>query len=415
MTQPLPARPGNSVDDIDTPALVVDLDPFERNLDLMANAVRGAGVALRPHAKSHKCPDIARAQIERGAVGICCQKVGEADAFVTAGIRDVLVTNEIVGAAKLARLAALAHRANVGVLVDDAANVRHLGAAARAAGVTLDALVEIDVGAHRCGVLPGAPAVELAQAIARTPALRFRGIHAYHGAAQHLRAPEERRAAIALASQARGGNEGRDRGRRHRLSGRHRRRHRHVAARARQRRVHRNPARLVHLHGCRLPPQCARAGPAPLRAEPVRACVRDERAGARARGRRRGIEGLRFRFGPAAGVRRARTRVRQGIGRAWRAGRLARDRPAGSSATGCGSSPAIAIRRSTCTTGSSACAARVSSACGPLPREARLVESSGRQGHDPPRRAQHRGKTRVAVVGDRQGAVEPERSQRGAD
>jgi D-serine deaminase-like pyridoxal phosphate-dependent protein len=208
MTQPLPARPGNSVDDIDTPALVVDLDPFERNLDLMANAVRGAGVALRPHAKSHKCPDIAHAQIERGAVGICCQKVSEADAFVTAGIRDVLVTNEIVGAAKLARLAALADRANVGVLVDDAANVRHLGAAARAAGVTLDALVEIDVGAHRCGVLPGAPAVELAQAIARTPALRFRGIHAYHGAAQHLRAPEERRAAIALAAQVAGETKG---------------------------------------------------------------------------------------------------------------------------------------------------------------------------------------------------------------
>jgi D-serine deaminase-like pyridoxal phosphate-dependent protein len=113
----------------------------------------------------------------------------------------VLVTNEIVGAAKLARLAALAHRARVGVLVDDAANVRHLGAAARAAGVTLDALVEIDVGAHRCGVLPGALAVDLAQSIARTPALRLRGIHAYHGAAQHLRAPEERRAAIALAAQ----------------------------------------------------------------------------------------------------------------------------------------------------------------------------------------------------------------------
>jgi D-serine deaminase-like pyridoxal phosphate-dependent protein len=109
MTQPLPARPGDSVEDIDTPALVVDLDPFERNLELMANAVRGSGVALRPHAKSHKCPDIARAQIERGAVGICCQKVGEAQAFVAAGIGDVLVTNEIVGAAKLVR-AALATR-----------------------------------------------------------------------------------------------------------------------------------------------------------------------------------------------------------------------------------------------------------------------------------------------------------------
>jgi len=196
-----PARPGDSVDDIDTPALVADLDTLERNLDLMANAVRGAGVALRPHAKSHKCPDIARAQIERGAVGICCQKVGEAEAFVAAGIRDVLVTNEIVGAAKLERLARLASSARIGVLADDAANVRHIGAAARAAGVAIDVLVEVDVGANRCGTMPGAPAVAVAQVIARTPGLSLRGIHAYHGAAQHLRSPEERRAAIAHAAQ----------------------------------------------------------------------------------------------------------------------------------------------------------------------------------------------------------------------
>jgi D-serine deaminase-like pyridoxal phosphate-dependent protein len=199
--QTIPARVGDSVDDIDTPALVVDLDALERNLDLMAGATRGAGVALRPHAKSHKCPAIAELQMERGAVGVCCQKVGEAEAFVAAGIRDVLVTNEIVGAPKLARLAALAKSARIGVLVDDAANVRHLGAAAKAAGASLDVLVEVDVGAGRCGVAPGAPAVALAQLIARTPPLAFRGLHAYHGAAQHLRAPEARRAAIARAAE----------------------------------------------------------------------------------------------------------------------------------------------------------------------------------------------------------------------
>jgi D-serine deaminase-like pyridoxal phosphate-dependent protein len=198
--QRIPARVGDAVDDVDTPALVVDLDAFERNLDLMANAAHGAGIALRPHAKSHKCPAIAELQVERGAAGICCQKVGEAEAFVAAGIRDVLVTNEIVGVAKLARLAALAHEATVGVLVDDAAAVGHLAAAAKTAGVTLDALVEIDVGAHRCGVAPGADAVALAERIARAPWLRFRGIHAYHGAAQHLRSPEARRAAIAAAA-----------------------------------------------------------------------------------------------------------------------------------------------------------------------------------------------------------------------
>ena len=198
--QAVPARPGDSVDDVDTPALIVDLDAFERNLDLMTNAVHAAGVALRPHAKSHKCPDIAFAQIERGAVGICCQKVGEAEAFVAAGIRDVLVTNEIVGERKLARLAAMAKKAKIGVLADDADSIRHIGVAARAAGVTIDVLVEIDVGARRCGAAPGAPAAALAELAARTPGVSFRGVQAYQGAAQHLRKPEERREAIATAA-----------------------------------------------------------------------------------------------------------------------------------------------------------------------------------------------------------------------
>jgi len=198
--QAAPAGPGDRRDAIDTPALVVDLDALERNLDLMAHAVRGAGIALRPHAKSHKCVPIAKAQIDRGAVGICCQKVGEAEAFVAGGIRDVLVTNEIVGAVKLARLAALARQARIGVLADDAANVAALGAAAVTAGAILDVFVEIEVGARRCGIAPGAPAAALARTIAATPGLRFRGLHAYHGAAQHLRTPEERQAAIAEAT-----------------------------------------------------------------------------------------------------------------------------------------------------------------------------------------------------------------------
>jgi len=197
-----PARAGDPVAAIDTPALVVDLDAFERNLDLMANAVRGSGLALRPHAKSHKCVEIAQAQVERGAIGICCQKVAEAEVFVAAGVRDVLVTNEIVGTGKLRRLATLAHRATLGVLVDDAGNVAELSAAAAGAGTTLDVLVEVDVGAHRCGVPPGEPVAQLAVAIAAAPGLRLRGIHAYHGAAQHLRTPAERRDAIAGAVRA---------------------------------------------------------------------------------------------------------------------------------------------------------------------------------------------------------------------
>src|SRR4029079_16898220 len=192
---------GDILDDVDTPALIVELDALERNIAAMAAAVEDRGMRLRPHAKSHKSPDIARRQIAAGAVGICCQKVGEAEAFVAAGVTDVLITNEIVGTAKLARLALLSRNASLGVLVDDRANVAALAAAMRAAGASIDVLVEVDVGAHRCGVLPGAPALELARAIAGGSGLRFAGLHAYQGAAQHLRRPAERRAAIARAAE----------------------------------------------------------------------------------------------------------------------------------------------------------------------------------------------------------------------
>jgi D-serine deaminase-like pyridoxal phosphate-dependent protein len=198
--QRVPARAGDPVAAIETPALVVDLDPFERNLDRMADATKG--LRLRPHAKSHKCATIASAQLARGAVGICCQKTDEAAAFVEAGVPDVLVTNEVVAPAKLARLAGLARNATVGVLVDAPQAVDALSHAACDAGVMLDAYIEVDVGAHRCGVAPGEAAVELATRIARSPRLRFRGLQAYQGAAQHVRDPQERSAAIARATSA---------------------------------------------------------------------------------------------------------------------------------------------------------------------------------------------------------------------
>jgi D-serine deaminase-like pyridoxal phosphate-dependent protein len=198
--QRLPAHPGDPVSSIETPALVVDLDAFERNLRRMADATKG--IRLRPHAKSHKCVTIARAQVARGAVGICCQKTDEAIAFVEGGIGDVLVTNEVVAPAKLARLAALARSATVGVLVDAADIVPRVAQAAAHEQVTMDVYVEIDVGARRCGVAAGEPAVALARAVAASPGLRFRGLHAYQGAAQHLRDPAERRTAIAAAADA---------------------------------------------------------------------------------------------------------------------------------------------------------------------------------------------------------------------
>ncbi|WP_427912943.1 DSD1 family PLP-dependent enzyme [Ramlibacter sp. MMS24-I3-19] len=194
------ARTGDAVTAIDTPALVLDLDAFERNLQRMAQALAGSDVRLRPHAKSHKCPEIARRQMAHGAVGICCQKVSEAAVFVEAGIPDVLVTNQVVGDAKVRRLAELARRARIGVLADDAAQVRAYAAAARATGVELDVYVEVDVGAGRCGVAPGEEAARLAAQVADSAALRFAGLQCYHGPAQHLRRPEERRAAIAAAA-----------------------------------------------------------------------------------------------------------------------------------------------------------------------------------------------------------------------
>jgi 3-hydroxy-D-aspartate aldolase len=194
-----PATVGMLFAEVDTPALVIDLDAFERNLRRMAQFVAGAGVRLRAHAKTHKSPIIAARQVALGAVGVCCQKVSEAEVMVEGGIGDVLVSNEVAGAAKLDRLAALARRARIGVCVDDAANVAELEAAAAKAGVALDVLVEIDVGARRCGLAPGEPAARLAELVARSPHLRFAGLQAYHGSAQHVREAEARRDAIAKA------------------------------------------------------------------------------------------------------------------------------------------------------------------------------------------------------------------------
>src|SRR5512142_2892646 len=199
MTASAPAHIGMPLAEVDTPALILDLDAFERNLARMAEAVRGRPLRLRPHAKSHKCAEIALRQIAAGAVGVCCQKVSEAESLVDGGVGDVLIANEIVGAAKLERLAALARKARLAFCVDDANNARALEAAAARAGAELGVFVEINVGADRCGVAAGAPALALAQAIPACAHLRFAGLQAYHGGAQHLRSVAERRAAIGRA------------------------------------------------------------------------------------------------------------------------------------------------------------------------------------------------------------------------
>jgi 3-hydroxy-D-aspartate aldolase len=195
-----PAQVGTPLDEIETPALVVDLDAFERNLNKMAAYAAERGVRLRPHAKTHKCPTVAHKQIAAGAVGQCCQKVGEAEALVRGGVRDVLVSNEVVGTQKLRRLAALAHEATVALCFDSTEQVTAASHAATEAGVELGALVEIDVGMQRCGVATPEAARELARRIAEAPGLAFRGLQAYHGTAQHLATWEERRAAIERAA-----------------------------------------------------------------------------------------------------------------------------------------------------------------------------------------------------------------------
>jgi len=202
MSLPPPAAVGSALADIDTPALIIDLDAFERNLARMAEFARAAGIGLRPHAKTHKSPIIAAQQIALGAVGICCQKVSEAEVMVAGGIADVLVSNEIAGRAKLDRLAALAKTAKIAVCADDPEGVAELAAAAERAGSRLEVLVEIDVGAQRCGAAPGAPAAELALKIASSPRLGFAGLQAYHGSAQHLREAGARKEAIARAAAA---------------------------------------------------------------------------------------------------------------------------------------------------------------------------------------------------------------------
>ncbi len=199
MTTRPPAEIGMPLDQVDTPALVIDLDAFARNLRRLPEQIAGGAVRLRPHAKTHKCPIIALQQVAQGAVGVCVQKVGEAEAMVYGGVPDVLVTNEIVGRQKLRRLMALAPLARIGVCVDDAGQIDELEAAAAEAGVSLPVYVEVNMGGNRCGVEPGAPALDLARRVTDAPHLSFAGLQAYHGSAQHLRGWEERRQAIAQA------------------------------------------------------------------------------------------------------------------------------------------------------------------------------------------------------------------------
>ncbi len=172
--------------ELDTPALMLDLDVMERNIARMASTFREAGVGWRPHTKAIKVPELAHKLLEAGALGVTCAKVGEAEVMAAAGVRDILIANQIVGKIKIDRLMDVLERSDVIVAVDDPRNVRELAAAATASGRRLRVVIEVDIGMHRAGTQPGEPTVELAKLIAGSSGLRFAGVFGWEGQAVHM-------------------------------------------------------------------------------------------------------------------------------------------------------------------------------------------------------------------------------------
>ncbi len=197
----IPARIGMDEAEIQTPCLILDLDALERNIRKMGDYARTHGMRHRSHGKMHKSVDVQKLQQQLGgAVGVCCQKVSEAEVFARGGITDILVSNEVRDPAKIDRLARLPnYGARVIVCVDDVANVADLSAAAEKHGTTLECFVEIDCGAGRCGVTTTDAVVEIARAIDAAPNLKFTGIQAYQGAMQHLDDYDARKAKLDAA------------------------------------------------------------------------------------------------------------------------------------------------------------------------------------------------------------------------
>lgn len=197
----VPALPGMDEADIQTPCLILDLDALERNIRKMGDYAAAHGMRHRAHGKMHKSVDVLKLQQELGgAIGVCCQKVSEAEVFARGGIKDILVSNQVRDHAKIDRLARMpSYGCRVIVCVDDVANVADLSEAAVRHGTTLDCFVEIDCGAGRCGVTTTPAVVEIAKAIDAAPGLRFAGLQAYQGAMQHMDSFEARKAKLDAA------------------------------------------------------------------------------------------------------------------------------------------------------------------------------------------------------------------------
>lgn len=174
-------RIGDSKDALDTPCLCLDLNVLESNIASMVRTCRAHHVAWRPHAKGHKVPAIARRQVEEGAIGITCAKLGEAEVMAAGGVRDILIANMLVGPHKVARLVELRRAADPIVCIDHPDQVRPISQAMAAAGLVLRVLIEVDIGLNRVGVAPGEPALELARFVAAQPGVRLAGIMGYEG------------------------------------------------------------------------------------------------------------------------------------------------------------------------------------------------------------------------------------------
>lgn len=187
----LTAAAGTTVDQLETPALLVDLDVLERNLEDMAALAGRHGLALRPHWKTHKCPEIARLQLRHGAVGGTVAKPAEALAFLAAGFHDLLIATPVVDPRKIDRLLEARGNARIAVLVESGEGARRWAAGAERAGAPLDVLLDVDTGMGRTGVAPGEAAVELARAIAEEPRLRFQGVMTHAGHGYGASSPEE--------------------------------------------------------------------------------------------------------------------------------------------------------------------------------------------------------------------------------
>lgn len=190
---------GRSSEDIPTPALLVDLDVFESNLNRLSGFCLANKVAWRPHAKAHKSPHVARLQLKAGACGITCAKLSEAELMVEHGIGEVLIANQIVTPAKLERLSGLQQRARVMAALDNLEIVPRFRQAVQRAGHPIPVLIELDIGMKRCGVQPGSEALKLAKAIQAAPELLFRGLMGYEGHVLNLKPPEAKTAACAQA------------------------------------------------------------------------------------------------------------------------------------------------------------------------------------------------------------------------